>query len=70
MGCKRKEKQLKNKHPRLEYSKTYASQDEAIVCPHVQTAAKHHNVSVLQLARLLAGGINILSAVVTLAAFL
>ncbi|CAM6089194.1 unnamed protein product [Calypogeia fissa] len=60
------EQQLMNQHPSLHYNKTYSSQQEARSCWHVQTAADHHGVSLVQLAKLLAGGINLFSAIVSL----
>lgn len=69
MGKCKGHHKLKNKHPSLHYHKTYSNHDEAAGCWHVQTAAQHHNVSLSKLVRLLAGGINLLSAVVSLAAF-
>ncbi|CAM6089193.1 unnamed protein product [Calypogeia fissa] len=60
---------LKNPHPSLHYHKTYSSHEEAISCWHVQTAAEHHGVSLMQLAKLLVQGINLLSAIVSLIQF-
>lgn len=65
MACKK----LKNRHPSLHYHKTYSSPQEAAGCWHVQTAAKHHNVSLSQLVRILAGGINLASAILSLVLF-
>jgi hypothetical protein len=63
------EQQLKNQHPSLHYNKTYSSQEEAISCWHVQTAAVHHGVSLVKLGKLLASGINLFSAIVSLIQF-
>lgn len=66
MGCKHHK--LK-KHPSLHYHKTYSSHQEASDCWHVQTAAKHHNIRLIDLVKALVGGINLLSAIVSLIGF-
>jgi hypothetical protein len=58
---------LKNLHPSLHYHKTYSSHKEAMDCWHVQTAAEHHNIRLIDLVKALVSGINLLSAVVSLA---
>ncbi|CAM6095625.1 unnamed protein product [Calypogeia fissa] len=61
---------LKNQHPSLHYHKTYSSHHEAMNCWHVQTAAKHHGVCLIQLAKHLATGISIIHAIIFLVALL
>lgn len=54
------------KHPSVNYHKTYSSHKEAMECWQVQTAAKHHKVSVISLAKSLAQGISLISAIASL----
>ncbi|CAM6089192.1 unnamed protein product [Calypogeia fissa] len=61
---------LENQHPSLHYHMTYSSHHEAMSCWHVQTAAKHHGVCLIKLAKLLAGGISLISAVASLVVLL
>jgi hypothetical protein len=56
------------KHPSVNYNRTYSGHKEASECWMVHAAAKYHNIKLIDLVKALAGGINLLSAIVSLAA--
>lgn len=61
---------LPDRHPSVNYHKTYSGRHEAMNCAHVETAAEHHGIDKVALANALAAGISLLAAVISLAILL